>query len=65
MSDPWFNTPKREDGKWSDGWDHRRDETGFCVNCGARRGERHYKLVPLVLADYRPDPHYDNGGSPA
>jgi hypothetical protein len=33
-------------GGWRDGWEHHRDETGFCVNCGARPTEAHYRLVP-------------------
>lgn len=33
-------------GGWRDGWEHRRDETGFCINCGARAVEPHYRLVP-------------------
>lgn len=33
-------------GGWADGWDHQRDETGFCVNCGARAFIPHYALRP-------------------
>lgn len=33
-------------GGWKDGWGHRRDETGFCINCGARSVNPHYALLP-------------------
>ncbi len=41
MSRAWLS-----DGWRRDGYPHERDETGFCGNCGARRGEAHYRLVP-------------------
>lgn len=28
-----------------DGYPHKRDKSGFCGSCGARKGEYHYKLV--------------------
>lgn len=34
------------EGWQEDGYPHERDENGMCKNCGARKGEGHYKLVP-------------------
>ncbi len=33
-------------GGFRDGYEHKRDETGFCGNCGATPRELHYALVP-------------------
>lgn len=38
------------DGWQRDGHPHERDENGFCGNCGARKGERHYVLKPTPQA---------------
>jgi hypothetical protein len=33
------------DGYDQDGYPHVRNAAGFCLNCGARGGEHHYRLV--------------------
>jgi hypothetical protein len=37
---------KRANGTWADGYSHKREIGGVCVNCGAGPSEYHYALRP-------------------